>query len=233
VWLFDNPKTYPEMLKKIALTMLWVVAIGLFIFSNVSDDFSEFMEVISFGLQYEIHGFKLYISYIYIPLIFALIENVFKLHDFISDILKIRYKFDKYVIIKEFLLKCNKIDNLEKVNAKNRNPIMSNIFYKYAGYGNPCIDIHLIYMALGLWSWYWILLDTLLVSLILGLIYLINNFSWANLIVICCIVIFLNILMFIIKHFGCKKYAKLEVESILNDKGRKKEIYQYLSNCFN
>lgn len=119
MWLFDIPKNYPEMLKKIAWTMFFVVAIFLFIFSNISEAFSTFMSEISFGLRYENYGLKLYISYIYIPLIFALLENIFKLHDLISDVFRIRFRFDKYIIIKEFLVKCNKINKIDSVGSVN------------------------------------------------------------------------------------------------------------------
>lgn len=233
MWLFDIPKNYPEMLKKIAWTMFFVVAIFLFIFSNISEAFSTFMSEISFGLRYENYGLKMYISYIYIPLIFALLENIFKLHDLISDVFRIRFRFDKHIIIKEFLVKCNKINKIDSVNMENRDEIMSNIFYKYAGYGDPCIDVHLIYMALGSWSWYWVILDTLAVTLVLGIIFLITNFSWISLMTIFCIVIALNIIMYLIKNFSCKKYAILEVNSILNDKKRRHQINKYLSDMLN
>ena len=109
------------MLKKIAWTMFFVVMFGLVFFSRISESFSDFMSSISFGIQYEtnviIHGLKIYISYIYIPFIFAILENVFKMHDRLSDLFRIRYNFDKNVIIKDFLTDLN-MQNFKRFNPK-------------------------------------------------------------------------------------------------------------------
>lgn len=229
MWLFDTPKNYPEMLKKIAWTMFFVVAIGLFVISHISTDLANIMSEISFGVQYESSGIKIYISYLYIPLIFALLENIIKIHNKISDLLKIRYRFDKNVIIKKSLELCNKTNKLTLINQSNRVKIMSNIFYKYAGYANPSIDVHLIYMALGTWSWYWIFLDTFLATSILGILYLAISFSWISLITISIILFFILIIMRLI-YCSCKKHAIREVCSIFDDEHRKHEICCYLSH---
>lgn len=228
MWFFDNPKSYPEMLKKIAWTMFFIVLIALFLFSNISRPFSKFMESISFNMKYQKDGINLYIAYLYIPFIFALLENILKMHDRISDLLGIRYRFDTKVIIFHSLLKLNIGDKFNKVSRINRNEIMSNIFYKYAGYAKPEIDPHLVYMALGTWCWYWIFLDTILVTFVIGIMLLIYNFSWQIVFAFSMIVVLLGCISFCIKHFQCTSYANKEVDAILNDKIRNTEVKKYL-----
>lgn len=230
MWLFSNPKSYPEMLKKIAWTMFFFVFIGLIMLSSFWADFSDLMSRISLGLEYEQNNIKFYISYLYIPLVFALFENIFKLHDRISDLFGIRYRFDKNIIIHSFLKHLKMENKIDLVNRKNRDTIMGDIFYKYAGYADPKIDPHLIYMALGAWSWYWILIDTTLVSFFLGIIYLIFNWSWGAFFIFGGVIIILYLISFFLKHTQCVTYAKQEVESILEQSNAKIEINNYIRN---
>ena len=168
MWIFENPKNYSDMMKKIALTMFIIVLISLFVFSNFSSPFSDFMLKISFDFEYELAGgIKLYISYLYLPLIFTLLENIFKLHDKISDLFQIRYRFDRKIIIQTFLIELNMTNKYSAVNKNNRKKIMKDIFYKYVSSTKPIMDTHLIYMALGQWCWYWICIDLLFFIFIL------------------------------------------------------------------
>lgn len=231
MWLFESPKNYPEMLKKIAWSMFFIVLIGLTILAQCTKTFSEFMKSISFGIQYEKDGLKLYLSYIYIPLIFALLENIFKLHDKISDVFRIRYRFDKFVIINEYLREFVMMQKIKNVDRNNRRKIMNEIFYQYAGYSNPVIDSHLIYMALGAWSWYWIIIDTMLVIGVIGALMLFKEYSKIKFLIILALLLFLYIISFILKKSQCKKYAVQEVEYILKNKKRRKEISRYLNNA--
>ncbi len=230
MWLFETPKNYPDMLKKIAWTMFFIVLIGLFIVAQYDQKFSDFMKSTAFNLTYEKDGLKLSISYIYIPLLFALLENIFKLHDKISDIFFIRYRFDKFVIINEYLKSLQMPDKIKKVNKKNRDNIMIEIFYKYAGYASPVIDSHLVYMALGNWSWYWIIIDTLIVSIVLGGLMLYLEYSHLKLLLILGLLLSLYLISIIIKNIQCKKSAISEVKAILANTKRKKESARYLNN---
>jgi hypothetical protein len=231
MWLFESPKDYPEMLKKIAWSVFFIVAIGLFILSQCMESFADFMKSISFGIQFENQGIKLYVAYIYIPLALAIIENIFKLHDRVSDVFRIRYRFDKFVIINAYLQKLKMLKKIKNVNKHNRERIMNDIFYEYASSTKPVIDTHLIYMALGAWSWYWIIIDAIVVSIIIGTIMICMEFIFLNFIIALGVITFLIILSIIIKCFQCKKYAMREVDEILKDSNRNSEIYRYLKNA--
>ncbi len=231
-WLFEPPKNYPEMLKKIAYTMFFAVIIGMVILTNYLQSFSEFIKSISFGMQIEAYNIKIYIADLYIPLFFAILENVFEFHDKVSDLFKIRYKFDKFVIIKNFLDQLNMPNKIKNVNKNNRKAIMDEIFYKYAGYDKPSIDIHLIYMALHSWSWYWIIIDTMIVAVITGILMLLINFSAIGLFTFVAILFVLFILSCSVKS-QCKKYALREVNTILklNNGLSQKRICRYLEDA--
>lgn len=231
MWLFSSPKDYSEMLKKIATTMFFVSLLVIVVLSHTFVDISLYMESISFGFIYKFGGFELYISYFYLPTLFALAENIFKLHDRISDLFHIRFRFDKNVIIAKFLLELQMQDKLNKVNKKNRNQIMYNIFYLYASSTSPKIDRHFIDMALGVWSWYWIILDTVVCFFISSVIWLTYSFSWKPCLVLIGIIIVCLLAMFVIKKFQCSKYALLEIDAILKIKNSRNDIKRYLKSA--
>ena len=229
MWFFDTPKNYPDMLKKIALTMFFVVMILLFVFSQASEDFSSFLLSISMNQKLQVAGIDLYSAFVYIPAIFAVLENMFRLHDRLSDIFLIRYYFDKKIILTKMLNLLNLSDKTNLINKHNRDKMMSSVFYKYAGYNSPVIDQHNIYMALGCWSWFWIVLDTLAVTVIIGTIFLITIFMLINFIILICVVAILLSLLVLLYYFGCKKYAIFEVEDILSDDKRRIELLNYFN----
>lgn len=231
MWLFNSPQNYTEMLNKIATTMFFISLVILAVLSNVVVGMESFMKLISFGKNYKFGGFELYLSYFYFPLLFALAENMFKLHDRISDLLNIRYKFDKNVIIVEFLLEMKLYKNFKKINKSNRKTIMNAIFYKYASSTNPQIERHLIDMALSSWCWYWIVMDTALCVVVCGVVCLIYNFSVTILLALFVIVLICLLIMYIIKKFQCRNYAIREVKAILELEDSRNEIKRYLTNA--
>lgn len=230
MWLFSSPKNYGEMLKKIATTMFFISLFAIMLLTNLIAGMNDFMNSISLGIKYEFNGFYLYISYFYFPLLFATLENILKLHNIVSNIFSIRYNFDRKIIISCFMQKL-KINKIGRVNKNNREVVMNNIFYKYASSTSPKIDRHLIDMALNVWSWYWILLDTIICLILIGISMMSYAFDWQSLFILLCIVGVLMILMSIIKMTQCKKYALLEVDEILSDKMRKAEVNRYLTNA--
>lgn len=230
MWIFDYPKSYAEMIKKISLTTFFIILIGIIILAHLDNDLGELIKKLSLGLEYESSGIKLYIGYFYLPLMISLAENMFKLHDKISDCLKIRYKFDKEIIISRFCDQLNIPDKKAKVNSKNRDKIMNDIFYKYAGYAKPVIDNHLIDMALGCWCWYWITLDSCIATIVIGSLILINKPLFKDFTLFAGIICLLVIILFTLKN-EAKKYAVREVDEIISDNKRKNEIKEYLKNA--
>lgn len=126
--LFDNPKSYTEMTKKISSTVLVMTFLGLMLVSHISTNFGNAMKSISLGIVYEYNGMKLYVAFFYIPILIGIFENMFHLHDKISDIFGIRYRYDKNVIIKRFVTALGFPNYFGKVNRRNRNDLMREVF---------------------------------------------------------------------------------------------------------
>ncbi len=229
--LFENPKSYAEMTKKISYTVFLFTMFGLFFVSQISSDFSDFMKDISFKMSAEVYGMKLYISLLYIPIVIAILENVFSFHDKLSDLLGIRYRYDKNIVIRHYLQVLNMDKYIDKIDTKNREIIMNEVFYKYASSTSPQIDPHFIYLALGSWSWYWILLDTFSVTLFVGMFLLLKYYSLSALIIIIIVLFSLYAFMFIKRNTDCIKYSTAEVDAILSYRPWKRKVTEYLRDA--
>lgn len=229
--LFENPKSYAEMTKKISYTVFLFALFGLFFVSQISSDFADFMKSISFKMSAEFYGMKLNLSLLYIPIVIATLENVFNIHDKLSDLFGIRYRYDKNIIIGHFLKVLNMDKYIQKVNRKNRESIMNEIFYEYVSSTSPKIDPHLIYLALGAWSWYWIFLDTFLVTLLVGIFLLIQKFSVPALTILLIVLFVLLIFMCLKKNIDCIRHSISEVDKILSYRPWKRKVAEYFKNA--
>lgn len=221
MWIFENPKSYPEMCKKISQSLFAVILIELFVLSQISPDFSELMKIISFKTETEIINIKLYVSYIYIPIFFSIIENIFKGHDFIGKIIRVRKNYAAFVILPTYIkelcidISVNKKHRRLYKKSKNLQNAIDNHFYYHVSYANPKIDSHDVYMALDSWGWFWIFLNTIsftilmLFSLLIAKIF--NDISNSLLIGLLWFVILLIFFCFsILKR--CSYYTKREIK---------------------
>ena len=95
----------------------------------------------------------------------------------------------------------------------------------------PQIDPHLISMALGCWSWYLILIDTMLVVIVIGILVSTLNFTLLNLFIILFILMLLLLFSTLLKERECTRYSLLEVHAILDDESRRNEVIGYLDNA--
>lgn len=223
MWLFSNPKDYNEMVEKISKSVFFITLFLVFIFSISNTDFYNFLISISFGVEYNFNEVKFSVALFYIPLIIGIIENIFKLHDKVSDIFGIRKRFNRKVIVNEFLNLLSIDFKLVDIDDKKIQEIMSIVFYKYTSSTSPEIDSHYIHLALGSWCWFWIFLDTLITSIFTGVLFLINNFTPLHLYTTLLVIAVLLILMYLIL-LQSKKYAKNEVQVIIKEHNTKDEI---------
>lgn len=230
MWIFSSPKNYSEMVEKISKCSFVVSVLLLYILSCSNKDFANFLFKISFGIKYEFIGVRLTLAGVVLPLSIGIIEHIFKLHDKISTILKIRKRYDKSIIISSLLKQLGLEKNIVKLNDNNVAKLMSSCFYKYASSTAPVIDNHNILLALNEWCWFWIILDTEVLLLITGCAFLLIQFSWCNALYILVLVIIIAILNFLIKQ-QCSVYTKAEIKDILRDENRKKEIMVAIKKC--
>jgi hypothetical protein len=248
MWLFETPKNYTEMCKKISTSVFWFVLIELFILSQVSKEFSELMKIISFNTEVEISSLKLYISYIYIPIIFSIVENVFKMHDLFGRIFKIRRLFFGTVIFSEYIkqlkieVKLSRLGLLKKyLKDEDLQLNLRKHFYHHVSDEKTLIDNHYVYMALGSWCWVWIILDNFVFSILLIIFTAIFGFHTKSLIIGLSVFCLFELCVVIVLLFTyCKKYSQKEVKCAVEydsnnnsdklNKELKKEIINALCN---
>lgn len=230
MWIFSSPENYSEMVEKISKCSFVVSLLLLYFLSCANQDFASFLSKISFGIQYEFIGIQLTFAGVILPLIIGIVEHIFKLHDKISSILKIRKKYDKKVIISSFLKQLDFEKEISKLNDDNVSKLMSSCFYKYASSTNPVIDKHNILLALNEWCWFWIILDTEVLLLLTGCLFIICQFSWLNLLYVFLSATFLSVLnCLIIKQ--CTVYTRAEIKDILHSEERKDDIKADIKNA--
>ena len=230
MWIFDSPKNYSEMVGKIAKSTFVISLFLLYLFTCVNNEFNTFMKQISFNVEYEFIGIKLNLALLYFPLFIGIAEHIFKIHDKISTLLGIRNRYDKKVIAARILDICTIKRNIETLNSSEVKMILSKAFYKYASSTNPVIDQHYVNLAINEWCWYWIALDTLVLFLVIGVLFLVIKWSWLNLLVVLAILAFLLLMMKLIQ-LQVKAYTTEEIKAIFSDKEREDEIKKELKDA--
>ena len=230
MWIFDSPKNYSEMVEKIAKSTFVISLFLLYFLTCMNSEFNSFMTQISFNVEYEFIGIKLNLALLYLPLLIGIAEHIFKIHDKISTLFGIRNRYDKYVIAAKILIICKIKRNIKKLDSHEVKEILSKAFYKYASSTNPVIDQHYINLAINEWCWYWIVLDTTVLFLIIGILFLVIKWSWFNLLVILAIFAFLLLTMKLIK-LQAEVYTKEEIRVIFSDKEREDEIKKELKDA--
>ncbi len=160
----------------------------------------------------------------------GIMSHVFKLHDRISDVFRIRSRYD-YKHILEPLTK-SVIENpsselLEKLKS-NRHEAMTNMFYNFASSTdeNPIVGKHNIHQALTSFSWYWVFLELAFTSFLTGLIIGVFNREFSILafgMTAACLLCSLIVLPEI------RKYTRSQITKILEDENASDTIRKYIN----
>ena len=229
MWIFKSPKDYAEMVEKIAKSAFVTSLLFLYFLSCANKSFAEFLQRVSFGVQYEFAGIKLNLATFYFPLAIGLLEHIFKIHDKLSSLLGIRKWYDKEVIVKAIITGVNNPvpENLGNEQVKR---IMSSCFYEYVSSTRPVIDEHIIVLTLNQWCWFWIALDTSLLFVVMSVLFLIIKWSWLNLVFAVFGLLLLLVLMYLI-IIQTKRYTKSEINLILSDSKRIEEVKHKVENA--
>ena len=230
MWLFESIENYSKMIEKISKTVFMFSLLLLYCISCVNNEFKEFMESISFEVTYEIFGVELNLALFYLPIIMGLLEHVFKIHDKVSDLLKIRKTYDKHVIINGLIKKTGASVSVKKCKGKLISKLMSKTFYEFASSTDPKIDSHYITMALNEWCWFWIMLDTGLLLLAVSVIFLVLNWSWIHFwsIILGCLIFGFVLFLIMLQTIN---YTNNEIHAILSDKDRCKIIKKAIEDA--
>jgi hypothetical protein len=149
-----------------------------------------------------------------------------QLHDRVSDLFKIRHRFDRGSILFPLALLVGAKLSEVQLNALdvNRVTLMHKVFYKFASSraDKTVVDKRDIEHALGAWSWFWILLEgmVLLVSSAVIAIYFDAPFlgsGFAAVFLICWV-------LSILQYSRLERYARPQVQAIAANKDAAQEV---------
>jgi hypothetical protein len=219
---------YPEMLRKLSTAILFVTIGCLALLrTNVVpiDQNLQLLDVMTPAIP--VFGpIKIPFGTFFIAFAFACISESVKLHDKISDVLKIRHEFDvRWILIPMALLSGAILNTAQFERLKlERRRLMGDAFYAYASStpGRQVIDPHTITQALTSWSWYWLCAEAIVVIIptAAALAYA-GHFQYAT-----ALLAIVLALMLVMRFFriDCSRYADSQIQQILNDNGRRSAV---------
>lgn len=227
---FKTVSSYGAMLNKLAvanfclLVFLWILAL---------DTQSEFLSFFDSKVgEVEIFGLKLKFGVLVPPLLVALIFRGIKLHDTISDLLKIREKYDVDNILSKFRERTGVNVSITKIK-ENRKKLMGRTFYKYASStaSETVIDKHLIEMVLDQLSWYWMCVESIF-TISCFLLFFLFSAEWQVLMWLLIADVVLVVMAKVFKN-KAKSYTAREVDIILEKESRVRAIREVFDDISN
>lgn len=228
---FTTPKTYAEMLAKLAGAAFYVCYFSTFFLRQihqVNEAFKwvelhipsgPFAKLLPDAAQMNIAGAVC-------AIVLAILSHISHLHDRISDVFGIRKRFDRnHILIPLAKLVGAKLSKSQLLAMDSeRHRLMKSTFYRYASSrrDQPLVDRHDIEHALGAWAWHWTFLEAatffylaLLVSLLFHAMLMSLSFF---------ALIALSVLSAFMMRPRLKGYAQAEIEAIAADPTAKKDV---------
>jgi hypothetical protein len=219
---FTAPKDYPEMLNKIGIFTLAGGLILTWAVGHANPTINAFL--FAGSLKIPVAGIDLPPLFVVPGLVVAILFRVVKLHDRVSDLLRIREHFDLHQILTPLAAGVGVATTLPLLRAyrASRDELMNKIFYRYAGSSDPKIPQHYITMALDTWTWFWIITEFELYGLIA-----VGLFVWSKAYTHAAVVLglmWVGLLGMYWLERSCGGHAHTEVTLILDDPARRTEI---------
>lgn len=220
---FFTPKNYSEMLWKVALADFWLT-LGctflvrydpwintLFVRLEQLPGFKEFAVAIK-APEVNLGGFA-------VALLVLTLSRVTRFHDRVSDLFRIRARFDcanillPLAIMSGVQMNARQIKNLKR----DRQALMRETFYKYASSRSekPLVDKHDIESALESWHIYWVALEWFFILTGFAVLSALANSTWL-------LVLFwgasMTVLLFMHFRYGIlEKRAEPQIQQIALD----------------
>lgn len=226
--MFKTMTKYDDMLNKIGTSTFFVLIINWCLiiknFPQINEKINEVSSKINFPINWstKIGGIEIEAIMLIVPLIFAILFRIFRLHNVISDILKIRLHYDiKYILTP--MLNSTRITGIANNTLKiKRDKLMRQVFYKYVSVDDPKIDRHLITSALDRLVWYWIFVEGIFIITINMCICI----CFGKIDLVFCLLIWdvVSIVVCYRIKKRCVQATQKEVDEILEDISRKQEI---------
>ena len=222
---------YRAMLNRILLFTTASACIGIWLLRRHFPALDAVLTQLDFKIEiWGVKEIKL-VGYIVPGLVVGFLTRSIRLHDRISDVLGIRQRFDVKFILVPLAIGTGiqeKDIQFEVVKAR-RDDLMGPVFYRFASSTNPQIDKHLICEALDWWSWYWVIVESASVFFVVAIILIFAKAGMTVVVILACIAVSLGSLPFFKHH--CARYAKREVQEILNNPTRKKQVKEQFTKC--
>ncbi len=222
---FKAVDDYPKMLNKIALATFTGAILAIWLLRYEVPALDNLLKPLSVPIK--VFGdVNLPLGTILPALVVAALSRMFKLHDRISDIFRIRQRFDVGEILFPMAIASGASLSENQIRAikKNRVSMMYKVFYKYASStpGKAVIDSHYITMALDQWCWYWIVLELVFLGFVLAVtLWITARYSLAA-VFLGVVLVGIGVLQFI--RSLCSDYALQQVEAILDNSTRRLEV---------
>jgi hypothetical protein len=222
---FVSVGDYPGMLNKIAtytffatLLLVWLLRAEIPVVETVLSKLTISVPLAS--------GLTVPLGTVLPAFVAAFLSRVLKLHDRVSDMLRIRQRFDVAAILLPLAVGSGTALGIGLVRKirEQRIELMRRLFYKYASSspGKAVIESHYITMALDQWSWYWIVVEASFLALLAAIILLMAGRYLPSSVLLLSVLLAMPLLQIIRHH--CEKYALQEVEEILKEPQRRNEI---------
>ncbi len=216
--IFGPVKDYPSMLTKISFFVFFASIAAIAILESQIPALAAILG--SFSLAVPISGVPVPMGTIILAFLFTLFSRVIKLHDRLSDLLHIRSRFDVNEVLLPLAEGSGAKSDIETVRH-HRSKLMQSVFYKYMN-GDSAIQRHHVTMAFDQWSWYWILLELNFISVIVAVVLLIGGRLLPTALAIALILLVAYALYGV--RASCARYAQREIDQILDDRARKREV---------
>jgi hypothetical protein len=223
--VFQTTKNYEQVLYRLAFFVFWEVYVISFYLRDISQ-----VDAMFFGWVKNLPLFAaieqtfplantLNLLGAVTALAVALITRVVKLHDFISDVLGIRRRFDCYYILFPLATMVGELLTSTQKAAviSARSDLMRKVFYRYASsrVDAPLVDKHEIEQALDAWSWFWVCVEAVIIFTCTGLI---AHFFHAHKLGIRLLIIAGSLVLLAAVLFSrVGKYTRVEILAIATD----------------
>lgn len=233
--IFLAPKNYYQIRQKLGAFVFYEVWIAISILRNipsVSSYLASLERSLLPAVLVEAAAWIMRINPLglMIALLIGLLFYIFHVHDRISDILRIRSRFDRSAIILPLakLVGVTLTPDQEKKIRRSQDRIMRNVFYKYTSSTseNALVDKHDIEQALESWSWLWVGLEGLSIW-VPAAIFALSMGANEQAVILGIIAIFYLSLIFAIRPFLARR-ARAQIEAIADDPTARQEVSQAL-----
>lgn len=215
---FERPTNYGEMLNKIGMFTFLVAFVLTLLVAHCSTVIASRLS----SIQIPVEIWSLHISVLYVvpALIIATLARIIRLHDRVSDVFGIRAKFDVYRIL---IPLCGAVDIpvgpvFRDKLRRERNRAMLRTFYRYASFEEPAISKAAVLGSIDVWTWYWILLEAIVMLIIAGAV-LVAVKAYASCVLVI-ILAFCGVLLFATHFEVCGKRADEQIDEIIGDPQR-------------